>query len=248
MINHEHKCIFIHISKCAGTSIENAFGLLNQRVNIADYKNLYGWCDKNKIFLQHATPQELLDFGYIDKNVWDDYYKFIIIRNPWDRMYSDYVWMLKQIPGFGTFKEFITKKGKFEKRLTQKNKYYRGDHLNKQYDYFVLNGNKIKYDKVLNFENLGIQLKELAMDLGLDEYIFNEKMKVSSKKFKHYSIFYNKRKLQLLEANFDDDVKNLHYSFDKKFKYSFLKNSLFLFFHFNFKKAIKKYFFSNSLK
>ena len=29
MISHEYKCIFIHIPKCAGTSIESAFGHLD---------------------------------------------------------------------------------------------------------------------------------------------------------------------------------------------------------------------------
>ena len=29
MISHEHKCIFIHIPKCAGTSIESALGHLD---------------------------------------------------------------------------------------------------------------------------------------------------------------------------------------------------------------------------
>ena len=33
MISHKHKCIFIHISKCAGTSIEYALG-----VDIENYK------------------------------------------------------------------------------------------------------------------------------------------------------------------------------------------------------------------
>ena len=34
MISHEHKCIFIHIPKCAGTSIESALGHLNNYTGI----------------------------------------------------------------------------------------------------------------------------------------------------------------------------------------------------------------------
>lgn len=32
MISHEYQCIFIHIPKCAGTSIENAFGHFKNHV------------------------------------------------------------------------------------------------------------------------------------------------------------------------------------------------------------------------
>lgn len=240
MINHEHKIIFIHISKCAGTSIENAFGLLNQRVNIADYNNLYGWSDVDKLFLQHATPQQLFDLGYLNEQIWDSYYKFIIVRNPWDRLYSDYVWMLKQIKGYGSFRQFIERDGEFKKRLTQRNKYYRGDHLNQQHDYLMLNGKYIKYDKVLRFENLSTGLKELEKELNLKDGFFSTKKKVAKMKLKHYSLFYNKERLRLLESFFYKDLSHLAYKYEHKFKYSYIKNALFLFYHFPIKTALKK--------
>ncbi|WP_407557018.1 sulfotransferase family 2 domain-containing protein [Winogradskyella sp. 4-2091] len=240
MINHEHKIIYIHISKCAGTSVENAFGLLNQRVNIADYEHLYGWSDKDELFLQHATPQQLFDLGYLTKGVWESYYKFIIIRNPWDRLYSDYVWMLKQIKGYGSFSQFIKREGGFKKRLTLKDRYYRGDHLNSQTDYLKLNGKLIEYDKILHFEKLSFEFKELERDLNLEDGFFEAKKKVAKKKFKHYSLFYNRRRLQLIEKYFKEDITNLPYKYKQKYRYSYRKNMLFLFYHFPLKTALKK--------
>ncbi|MCK7589900.1 sulfotransferase family protein [Subsaxibacter sp. CAU 1640] len=241
MIDHEHKLIFIHISKCAGTSIENAFGLLKKKVNKADYKNLYGWCDKHQLFLHHATPQQLFDLGHLDEKTWDDYYTFIIIRDPWDRSYSDYVWMLKQVKGFGSFKQFINREGVFQKRLTVKDKYYRGDHLNQQSDYLFLHNQKLHYNKVLKFENLKTELPDLEEELGLEKGFFSHQMKRSLKKFKHYSIFYNRNKKSLVDTFFADDIKNLPYSYKDHFRYSYLKNFFFLFYHFGIKNAIKKY-------
>jgi len=71
MINHEYKCIFIHIPRCGGTSIEAMF-------------NIDMWAyDKGKTkHLIASTAKELY------KDYWNSYFKFSIVRNPWDRMVS----------------------------------------------------------------------------------------------------------------------------------------------------------------
>ncbi len=240
MINHKYKCIFIHISKCAGTSVENAFGLLEKRINKAHYDDLYGWCEHQKIFLHHATPQELFDFGFIDETVWNTYYKFIIIRDPWDRAYSDYIWMLKQIKGVSSFEDFLKKEGLFKSKLTQKSKYYRGDHLKKQIDYLYLNGAKIDYDRVIRFENLNEELQKVEIELNLPQGFFKTKKNVATKKFKHYSQFYNNYKKELLNSYFKEDITMLPYEFNNKFAYCYLCNLFFLFYHFGIKTGIKK--------
>ena len=109
MINHSNKCIHIHISKCAGSTIENAFGLTQQRVNKPDFNSLFGWSEKHKLFLHHATPQELFDNNLIDEETWNKYFKFIIVRNPWESAYSDYFWFLRQQKVYDSFKNFLLK-------------------------------------------------------------------------------------------------------------------------------------------
>lgn len=213
MISHLHKVIFIHISKCAGSSIETALDVDISNLN-ANYENLFGWCDKRKIYLHHATPDELFEYNYINKNVWDDYFKVIIIRNPWDRAYSDYKWMKKELKLNGSFKDFVNAEGKFKKRLTVKNKSYRGDHLNTQKSYFFLNGNLINYDMVLRFENLKNDLPILANRLKLAPDAFGKKKNQSKSKLKHYSHFYNSRRIKEFEKVFQEDIDFLDYSFD----------------------------------
>lgn len=83
MISHKHKVIFIHIPKCAGSSVETAFGI-NVNDNQLNEENLFGWDNKNKIYLQHATPQQLIDLKILSPKIWDEYYKFVIVRNSWD--------------------------------------------------------------------------------------------------------------------------------------------------------------------
>lgn len=217
MISHKHKCIFIHISKCAGSSIETAFGIDISDNSEKNNPNLYGWNKQHQLFLNHATPQQLFDYGFLNDFVWQSYYKFIIIRNPWDRAFSDYNWLSKEQNIKDSFFNFIHKKGKFSRVLTEKNsEFYRGDHLNKQIDYFFLNGQQIEYDKVIPFENLSKELPSLASDLNLPPTFFDQRVNVSGKKITHYSKFYNRRRRKLISKRFTSDINFLTYQFEDK--------------------------------
>ena len=64
-------CIFVHIPKTGGTSIEHFF-----KNNSAKYISSH----------RHFTAQVSKEkFG---DDVWGSSFKFSIIRNPWDRIYS----------------------------------------------------------------------------------------------------------------------------------------------------------------
>lgn len=73
MISHEYKCIFIHIPRTGGTSVEKAV------------------CGKNWWLIdkktKHLTASESKK-KY--KQYWEDYFKFSFVRNPWDRTISLY--------------------------------------------------------------------------------------------------------------------------------------------------------------
>ena len=75
-INHEHKFIFIHIPKNAGTSIRNSFEIEGYDKKVVK-KN---W--------PHDTCLEIKD--YCGEEVWNEYFKFAFVRNPYDRLVSYY--------------------------------------------------------------------------------------------------------------------------------------------------------------
>ena len=225
MISHQHKCIFIHISKCAGSSVEKAFGVNISNNTESNNVNLFGWNFEHNIFLQHATPQELIDFGFINKSIWDNYYKFIIIRNPFDRSLSDYIWLMEEISQKDTYINFLNRRGRFKEALTNNQTInYRGDHLKKQKEYFYINGSLIKYDRILRFENIGNELNSLTNDLNLSPNFFDKKFNVSKKKVIHYSKFYNQKRINEFEKLFKDDLNFLNYTFeDKKNVFDYFK-------------------------
>lgn len=71
MICHKRKCIFIHIPRSAGTSIEQAIR-----------PDWYFETFKHRKHILASTAKEIY------KEHWDDYFKFSFVRNPWDRMVS----------------------------------------------------------------------------------------------------------------------------------------------------------------
>jgi len=219
MISHEHKVIFIHIPKCAGSSIEKYFGVKPFDTKIPNYDTLCGWDESLGIHLQHATAKELLENNLISKSTWDSYFKFAFIRNPWDRAVSDYYWLTKELNVSDKFENFIQKRGAFRKFFNNKNEItYRGDHLRPQIDYVKIN-DSLAVDFVGRFEDFGSDFKYVKEILGLNaEMLFHANK--TKKKFAHYSHFYNRKKKKLIEDLYKDDIEEFNYDFvDHRYNY-----------------------------
>lgn len=71
MISHKYRCIFVHLPRTGGSSFEHAI----------IGKNWWSIEPKSKHLL--ASQAKKLYSPY-----WDDYFKFAIVRNPWDRCVS----------------------------------------------------------------------------------------------------------------------------------------------------------------
>ena len=160
MISHKHKCIFIHIPKCAGISITK-FLLGDESIawNKPNYKVLYGWCPKRKTFLQHASAKFLLEEGLITENQWADYYKFTFVRNPWDRVISDYFWLKNDQRIQGSLKKYLTQKGTLK---------FRGDHLYPQTSFFDVKGD-YQLNYVGRFESIDSDFQFVLNQLQIED-------------------------------------------------------------------------------
>ena len=136
MISHEYKCIFVHIPKCAGTSIESALGHLD------GYEGRDGQDHRSIRLIEPLSPEltafmSLARLSDVARRVrhhfrqgmnpnnkttvthqqFNDYFKFSFVRNPWARIYSMYKNVVRDevhLSDFGvskdiTFKSFLNK-------------------------------------------------------------------------------------------------------------------------------------------
>jgi hypothetical protein len=100
LISHSKKFIFIKTSKTAGTSVEKYFekdclplGQYNPEVAIGDEKiseygivGFRGEGEKNMKWYNHLPAVKIKEF--IGDAIWNEYFKFTIVRNPFDRLIS----------------------------------------------------------------------------------------------------------------------------------------------------------------
>lgn len=217
MISHQHKIIFIHIPKCAGSSIETAFGI-NVNDNKLDRENLFGWDEQNRLYLQHATPQELIDLKLISKKQWESYFKFIIIRNSWDKVMSDFFWFKTTKNFKGNLSDYLDAKNDFLRFMQKGDISYRGDHLTPQIDYMYLNSELIKYDKIILFDkdNLNSEFAELAEEINMKKNFFEKKVQVGKKNKIHYSTFYTNRMKKQVHNKYKEDIDFFNFKFEDK--------------------------------
>ncbi len=213
MISHKNKFIFIHIPKCAGSSIKDYyFDGVKLNWKVPNYEMLYGWCPERKIHLQHATPKQLIETNLISEAHWNSYFKFAIVRNPWDRAYSDYLWIQKDRRVSGSFKSYINKNGVFDALFNDRSTMnYRGDHLTTQSEF--ANDPNYPLDFIGRFESLETSIKHINQKLQFDTE-FKNHSKRNSNRLTHYSKFYTNSNLKRVEAKYGEDIEQFNYSFE----------------------------------
>jgi len=106
MIDLSTNCLFIHIPKTAGQSIESVFlkksGLSwNERDNFLLKKN--NEPKKGPPRLAHLTAMEYTELGYLTQQDFYKLFKFSFVRDPFQRLVSEYLYQYRTID----FKKFV---------------------------------------------------------------------------------------------------------------------------------------------
>ena len=218
MVINDLKCIFVHIPKTAGSSIERVLYPPLSRKSLAisamsDTNLFAGWNEEHKFWMHHATMQQINDF--YEKDV-SEYFKFAFVRNPYERAVSDWKflrgssnkkWRSK------TFLKYLNCDGYFKRMLSgEKNKSTRIDHIYRQYDFLYSKDGKCLVDFIGKFENLQVDFNTICDKIGIPRKTLPYAKK---QKYKHYTEYYDDETREIVAEKYANDIKYFGYEFGK---------------------------------
>jgi len=199
VISHSHKFIFFHGYKTAGTGIKRTLD------DIVDKDQFWS---PNK---QHLPAQKHLEF-YGD-SIFDNYLKFSVVRNPWDRLVSAYFY-LKSRNLVETKNQFVKKNIQF----CQENSFT--DYVNYKNkpkplaDILCIDG-KLTTDFIIRLESLQDGFDEFCDKIGIPHRNLSKMNHNTSRPATHYSVHYTPEAVKSVKQFYKKDLSLFPYTFDK---------------------------------
>jgi len=195
----ENQCIFVHIPKTAGISIsQTLFGSLGGgHARVAEFQLIY------------------------NKDDFANYFKFTFIRNPWDRLFSAYRflvrggmnekdarWAAQFLSPYRDFEDFVT-------RGLNREMIWSYEHFVPQYEFLCLPLTKaILVDFVGLYENLEEDFTRVRDKLGMPASVGLRKDNVTSSRQCGYRDSYTEQMKGIVAEVYREDIALLGYDFD----------------------------------
>ena len=212
MISYDKRCIFIHIPKCGGTSIENIiWPRPEDRIEsnlwmgfISEFHNKYQTGG-----LQHLLARQIRD--EVGLGVFESFYKFAIVRNPWDRIVSQFAYMqsrpdLMNFVGMQPKTEF-----KNYLRLIKKRQHVQ---WKPQLDFILDDDETLLVDRICRLECLENDLNEIFDVLGVCRDRDKTTHANRSKRASIDPYYADQESIEMVREIYSKDIKFLNYSFD----------------------------------
>ena len=206
LISEKHRFIFIHIYKNAGSSITEALKPLiakewRWKINLILHKLKVSALDLQP-FPTHVNTQEVID--QLGKDIFDSYFSFAIVRNPWDWQVSLFKYMQKEeghhqhelANKFQCFDQYI------EWRCAEDVRF--------QKDFIYSSEGELLVDFVGRFENLEQDFTEICQRIGIPSI---QLPRINVSNTKPYRDFYNDKTREMVRATFEPDISLFNYSF-----------------------------------
>jgi len=189
----ENRCIFVHIPKTAGISVaESLFGYLPYHYTSRDYKRIYG-----------------------RRTFWR-YFKFAFVRNPWDRLFSAYRflmaggwndddrrWATENIMAFEGFTDFV------ERWLTRASAQSM-IHFRPQWQFVCSRQARIEIDYLGYLETIEEDFAHVCRRLGVEARLQHKNASATA----DYREQFTDRARSVVEEVYREDIELFGYRFD----------------------------------
>ena len=231
IISHKHKFIFMKTRKTAGTSIQTALTeICGDEDIISSDIDTIGRNEDKSCWNGHPHPHLWDVKQLLGDEIFNNYYKFAFVRNPFDVTVSRFYW---NINGKGQ-KGYQTSKNDFNRWIDEyvsipmfhKAEYYPcnmaypflfSDNFVKN-DYSMvdnnLRGRAFDLDFVGRYENLTDDFDYICKKLGLGKILLPNK-KGGMRKKKNYKEMYTEESISKVKDAFSNDLNLLGYGFDQ---------------------------------
>jgi hypothetical protein len=234
MICQPFRCIFVHIPKTAGRSVEmffiNKLKLDRENENhraqllIADNDDP----DRGTEKLSHLSAAEYVKCGHISEQEFNSFYKFSFVRNPWSRLVSEYRY--RNYLSHRSFKDFVFNK------LPKPGWDDKYRHVMPQTEMLYNSNGRLLVDFVGKFEHLQQDFKQVCSKLGfadsnlphinssdkksreLRRKVRNLVYRNGESNLRNYVDFYDTESRDAVADLYHDDIENFAYDFEDALK------------------------------
>ena len=203
MISYKHKCIFIHITKCGGTTVDTFFrGKFFGHGKAIQYKT--GDANYYKSLIGSGPITQYNNSA----KVYDDFFKFTFVRNPWDRIVSLYSYHKQRNFDYYdfdsiSFRNYVKKYLFTQKTQTPLN-------VNPCMDWITDENGNLIIDFIGRFENLQKDFDKICKHIGMNQQQLPHKNK---SKHKHYTEYYDEETKEIVAEKYAKDIEYFGYKF-----------------------------------
>ena len=227
MISHRYRCVFVHVPKVAGQSVEEVFLRLHDltwktRAPLLLRANNHP--EQGPPRLAHLKALEYVRFGHVTQEQFDSYLKFSFVRNPWDRMVSFFKYL--GAPQKHGFKEFLM--NEFKNYIWTRHHWFVGP----QSEFVCDAQGKALVDFIGRFESLQDDFNHVCQQLGLSFLELPHRNKSKNRRlknalrpklflsqdqrvpvFRHYQDYYDDESKEFVAELYRKDIEFFKYRF-----------------------------------
>ncbi len=227
IISHQHQFVFLRVPKTASTSIQIELSKVCGPQDIItplrfkndpagldagfrgpqNHQRSYGSKRLNdwfRIYFLHKSPKNFNHVTatqaqkFLGKSAWNSYYKFCVVRNPFDRAISLYYWQTRKQEKRPDLNIFILGLDKF--KISTWHRYTIND--------------QVAMDTICRFENLQADLDTVAKKVGIPPFVLPHAKGAHRNNHQHYSILINPEARAHIERLCGKEINAFHYFWD----------------------------------